>query len=250
MLQRVKELAPGLVKNTERIADVNNEKEIWGNELGGWSSSSQSSPMHPRRFHQEWTRVLPKDTIVTTDIGNNSSMINAYLKFEGVRQHISALSWGNCGFAYGAALGCKIGRPDTPVIAFQGDGAYGISGLSEVMTAVREEIPVIAIVATNDEWGAEKKNQVDFFDNRYVGTNLPGNPDYARLAQDMGALGFRIDHPDQVGDAVTEAIKSGKPCVINAIVQGGKEVLAEPFRRDALALPTRYLDKYKHLNIN
>jgi len=250
LLQRVKELAPGLQKNSERMADVRKEKEIWGNELNEWSSSSQAQPMHPRRFHKEWTRVLPKETIVTTDIGNNSSMINAYLKFEGIRQHISALSWGNCGFAYGAALGCKIGRPDVPVIAFQGDGAYGISGLAEVMTAVRENIPVIALVATNDEWGAEKKNQVDFFDNRYVGTNLPGNPDYAKLAEDMGALGFRIDHPDQVGDVMKEALASGKPCVINALVQGGKEVLAEPFRKDALQMPMRYLDKYAHLNAN
>jgi len=250
LLQRVKELAPGLQKNSERMADVRKEKEIWGNELNEWSSSSQAQPMHPRRFHKEWTRVLPKETIVTTDIGNNSSMINAYLKFEGIRQHISALSWGNCGFAYGAALGCKIGRPDVPVIAFQGDGAYGISGLAEVMTAVRENIPVVALVATNDEWGAEKKNQVDFFDNRYVGTNLPGNPDYAKLAEDMGALGFRIDHPDQVGDVMKEALASGKPCVINALVQGGKEVLAEPFRKDALQMPMRYLDKYAHLNAN
>jgi len=249
LLKRVRELVPGLEKNSRRLADVQQEKEIWGTELNEWSSSSQAQPMHPRRFHKEWTRVLPKDTIVATDIGNNSSMINAYLKFEGIRQHISALSWGNCGFAYGAAMGCKVGKPDTPVIAFQGDGAYGISGLSEVMTAVRENIPVIALVATNYEWGAEKKNQVDFFDNRYVGTNLPGNPDYAKLAEDMGALGIRIDHPDQVADAMKEAIDSGRPCVINALVQGGKEVLAEPFRKDALEMPTRYLDKYAHLNL-
>ncbi len=249
LLKRVKELAPSLEKKPDRIADVKKEKEIWGTEIDEWSASSQSAPMHPRRFHKEWTRALPKDAIVATDIGNNSSMINAYLKFEGVRQHISALSWGNCGFAYGAAMGCKIGKPDTPVFAFQGDGAYGISGLSEVMTAVREDIPVIALVATNNEWGAEKKNQVDFFDNRYIGTNLPGNPDYAKLAEDMGALGIRIDHPDQVGDAVQTAISSGRPCVINAMVQGGKEVLADPFRRDALNMPKRYLDKYAHLNL-
>ena len=204
--------------------------------------------MHPRRFHLEWTKALPKGSIVTTDIGNNSSMINAYLKFEGIRQHISALSWGNCGFAYGAALGCKLGKPKAPVIAFQGDGAYGISGVAEVMTAVRENIPVIAIVACNYEWGAEKKNQIDYYGNRFVGSNLPTNPDYARLAEDMGALGFRIDHPDQVGDVMKKAIASGKPCVINAMVQGGEEVLAEPFRRDALKMPNRLLSKYAHLS--
>ena len=248
LLKRIKELAPNLEKNAERLADVKKEKDIWDNELNEWSSSSQSEPMHPRRFHMEWTRALPKDTIVTTDIGNNSSMINGYLKFEGVRQHIAALSWGNCGFAYGAALGCKLAKPDVPVIAFQGDGAYGISGLAEVMTAVRENIPVIAIVACNFEWGAEKKNQIDFYDNRFVGADLLENPDYAKLAEDMGALGFKVYHPDQVGDVMKEAIASGKPCVINATVQGGEEVLAEPFRRDALNMPVRYLPKYAHLN--
>ena len=248
LIKRIKELAPNIEKNTQRLADVRKEKDIWGTELAKWSASSQSQPMHPRRFHQEWTRALPAGSIVTTDIGNNSSMINAYLKFEGIRQHISALSWGNCGFAYGAALGCKIAKPDVPVIAFQGDGAYGISGVAEVMTAVRENIPVIAIVATNYEWGAEKKNQIDYYGNRFVGANLPENPDYEKLAENMGALGFRVDHPDQVADVMKEAIASGKPCVINSIVQGGEEVLAEPFRRDALNMPVRYLDKYAHLN--
>ncbi len=250
LLDKVKTKLPDLIKNNERLVQINTERERWENELDQWSSSNQSAPMHPRRLHAEWTKVLPKNTIVTTDIGNNSSMINGYLKFQGIRQHISALSWGNCGFAYGAAMGCKIAKPDTPVIAFQGDGAYGISGVQEVMTAVRENIPLIAIVATNNEWGAEKKNQIDFYDNRFVGANLPNNPDYAGLAEDMGAKGIRIDHPDQVGDALKEAIASGRPTVINAIVQGGEEVLADPFRRDALALPTRYLDKYAHLNIN
>ena len=248
LLRRIRELAPGLGRNHERLDDIGKEKAIWSDELNNSSSSTQAKPMHPRRFHQEWTRVLPKGTIVTTDIGNNSSMINAYLKFENIRQHISALSWGNCGFAYGAALGCKIGAPQAPVIAFQGDGAYGISGVAEVMTAVRENIPVIAIVACNYEWGAEKKNQIDYYGNRFVGSNLECNPDYAKLAEDMGAKGFHVDHPDQVADIMKEAIASGKPCVINAIIEGGEKVLAEPFRRDALKIPLRYLSKYKHLS--
>ncbi|MFC1659909.1 thiamine pyrophosphate-dependent enzyme, partial [Gemmatimonadota bacterium] len=247
LLKKVRELVPNLERNEERLTGLLGEKEVWATELAEWSSSDRSAPMHPRRFHEEWTRALPEGTIVTTDIGNNSSMINAYLRFEGIRQHISALSWGNCGFAFGAALGCKIGRPDAPVIAFQGDGAYGISGLAEVMTAVREEIPVIAIVANNHEWGAEKKNQIDYYGNRFVGSDLSTNPDFARVAEDMGALGFRVDHPDMVGDVMKEAIASGRPCVINAILEGGERVLAEPFRRDALQMPTRYLEKYSHL---
>jgi sulfoacetaldehyde acetyltransferase len=248
LLRRIAELDPQRRPDAERLADLQREKRDWQAELDRWSASPQSNPIDPRRFHQEWSRALPAGAIVTTDIGNNASMINAYLHFERVRRHISALSWGNCGFAYGAALGCKIGAPEVPVIAFQGDGAFGISGLAEVMTAVREQIPVVALVACNYEWGAEKKNQIDYYASRFVGSNLPQNPDYARLAEDMGALGLRIDHPDQVGDALRTAIAADRPCVINAIVEGGERVLAEPFRRDALKMPQRLLAKYAHLS--
>lgn len=246
LLEVVKSIKPGLELNKERLADVEKEKAEWNQELTEWSSSTNKL-MHPRRFLAEWTKAMPEGSIVATDIGNNSSMCNSYLNFSGIRQHISALSWGNCGFAYGAAMGAKIGKPDTPVFAFQGDGAYGISGIAEVMTAVRENIPVIAVVAHNKEWGAEKKNQIDYYDNRFVGSNLPTNPDYAELARVMGARGYTVENYDEVGDVVRECVESNEPCVINAIIQGGEEVLAEPFRRDALQMPTRYLSKYAHL---
>ncbi len=246
LLGAVKAISPNLAPNQDRMADVEKEKKIWFDELEEWSTSTNKL-MHPRRFLRELSLAMPEGSIVATDIGNNSSMANSYLKFNGIRQHISALSWGNCGFAYGAAMGAKIGKPDAPVFAFQGDGAYGISGLSEVMTAVRENIPVIAVVANNHEWGAEKKNQIDYYDNRFVGSNLPTNPDYAQLAKDMGALGYTVSDYNEVQDVVRECIESGKPCVINAVIEGGEKVLAEPFRRDALNMPERYLPKYAHL---
>lgn len=247
LLQALKAIDPARKPDKARLDDVRREKGLWRDELDKWSSST-AKLMHPRRFLKELSAAIPKDSIVCTDIGNNCSMTNSYLRFAGPRQHISALSWGNCGFAYGAALGCKVGRPDTPVFALQGDGAYGISGLSEVMTAVREKIPVIAVVFQNYEWGAEKKNQIDFYDNRFVGANLRENPSYAQLAKDMGAEGYRVEDHKTVRDVVRMAVASGKPTVIEAVIEGGKNVLAEPFRRDALALPVRYLKKYAHLN--
>ena len=248
LLIAVKGIQPDITKNTDRLADVEKERKIWSDELEEISTSTNKL-MHPRRFLRELTAAMPDNSIISTDIGNNSSMINSYLKFSGVRQHLSALSWGNCGFAYGCALGAKIVKPDVPVFAFQGDGAYGISGIAEVMTAVRENIPVIAVVANNLEWGAEKKNQIDFYDNRFVGANLRENPDYAQLAEDMGAKGYKVEDYNEVQDVVKDAIASGKPCVINAMIEGGENVLADPFRRDALAMPTRYLKKYEHLNL-
>ncbi len=248
VLKALRAIDSNRAKNNERMSDVAKEKAVWKEELDKWSSSTNKL-MHPRRFIKELTDAIPAGSIVATDIGNNSSICNAYLRFTGPRQHISALSWGNCGFAYGAALGAKMGAPDKHVFALQGDGAWGISGLSEVMTAVRENIPVIAVVFHNREWGAEKKNQIDFFNNRFVGADLPTNPDYAQLARDMGALGFTVENYADVKDVVNEAVKSGKPVVINAVIEGGANVLAEPFRRDAFKPAVRYLEKYKHLSM-
>jgi sulfoacetaldehyde acetyltransferase len=247
VLVRLKRLSEKKAPNQARLAEVKQQKALWDDELATTSSSSQT-PMHPRRFLKEFAAAIPSDSIVATDIGNTCSMANAYLKFSGIRQHISALSWGNCGFAYGAAMGAKLGAPGKPVFALQGDGAWGISGLSEVMTAVRENIPVIAVVFNNNEWGAEKKNQVDYYDNRYVGVDLK-NPSFSQLAIDMGAQGYRIEDPNTIQDVVRAAIACGKPAVIEVIQQGGKTVLAEPFRRDALSPALRYLPKYGHLNV-
>jgi sulfoacetaldehyde acetyltransferase len=249
LLVRLKALAPDRQPDTGRLAAAAAQRDRWLEELRGWSSAT-TEPMHPRAFLWELSQAIPDGSLVATDIGNNSSMCNAYLRFSGARQHIAALSWGNCGFAYGAAMGAQIGRPEAPVFAFQGDGAWGISGLSEVMTAVREEIPVIAVVANNSEWGAEKKNQIDYYDDRFVGTNLPTNPDFAQLARDMGALGFRVERPQDVAEVVREAVASGRPCVIDGVIKGGEEVLAEPFRRDALKNAFRRLPKYQHLNVD
>lgn len=248
LLAELRTALPGAGRNEERITDVAREKERWGQELYEWSSSTNKL-MHPRRFFWELAQALPEDALVTTDVGNTCSISNGYLKFKGVRQHLAALTWGNCGFAYGCAMGAKVGKPEAPVFAIQGDGAWGISGLAEVMTAVREDIPVIAIVVNNYEWGAEKKNQIDFYGHRFVGTNLRENPDYAKVAEAMGAQGYTVEDYRDIQEVVREAVASGKPCVINAIVEGGENALAEPFRRDALKLPTRYLDKYQHLNL-
>jgi len=231
--------------NKKRLAEVRDENKAWRDELRSWSSAP-SKLMHPRRFLEELSGAVPPGSIVTTDVGNTCSMCNSYFGFQGPRQFLTALSWGNCGIAYGVGMGAKLGKPDTPVFALQGDGAYGISGLSEVMTAVRENIPVIAVVFNNNQWGAEKKNQIDYYDNRFVGANLD-NPDFAQIARDMGAEGFRVEDPKDVKQAVEAAVASGKPAVIDAIIDGSAEVLAEPFRRDALKMPVRHLEKYKHL---
>jgi len=247
VLERLREIGKTPEDHAERLAEVQQEKGAWAKELDQWGAST-SRLMHPRRLLSELSAALPQNAIVTTDVGNTCSMCNSYFRPTGPRQFLAPLSWGNCGIAYGVALGAKLGAQDRPIFALQGDGAYGISGLSEVMTAVREEIPVIAVVFNNNEWGAEKKNQIDYYDDRFVGTNLK-NPDFAQIARDMGAEGYRLEDPKDVRDVVAAALKSGKPAVIDAVIDGSAAVLAEPFRRDALKKPVRFLEKYRQLNV-
>jgi sulfoacetaldehyde acetyltransferase len=247
VLQKLREMGKPREANAERLSEIQKEKDLWSKELDQWGMAPSRS-LHPRRLLSELSAALPKNAIVTTDVGNTCSMCNSYFRPTGPKQFLAPLSWGNCGIAYGVAMGAKLGCPDKPVFALQGDGAYGISGLSEVMTAVREEIPVVAVVFNNNEWAAEKKNQIDYYDNRFLGTNLK-NPDFAQIARDMGAEGYRLERAEDVKDVVEAALQSGKPAVIDAIIDGSAEVLADPFRRDALKKPVRLLEKYRHLTV-
>jgi sulfoacetaldehyde acetyltransferase len=178
--------------------------------------------------------------MVTTDIGNVCSAANSYLRFERPNSFFAAMAFGNCGYAFPTAMGAKVAAPDRPAVAYVGDGAWGMS-LAEVLTCVREDIPVTAVVFNNGQWGAEKRNQIDFYDSRFLGTNLE-NPSFAEIARAMGARGTRVDHPDQVGDALREATRSGQPGVLEIMVS---QELGEPFRRDALKKPIRRLEKYR-----
>jgi sulfoacetaldehyde acetyltransferase len=222
-----------------RLAEVGRQKAAWEEELSGMSSGP-GSPIPPRRALRELEKAMPEDAMVTTDIGNVCSVANSYLRFGKPNSFFAAMSFGNCGYAFPTAMGAKVAAPDRPAIAYVGDGAWGMS-LNEVLTCVRESIPAVAVVFNNGQWGAEKKNQIDYYADRYVGTNL-SNPSFAGIARAMGAAGITVDAPDQVGDALREAARADVCTVIEIMLT---QELGEPFRRDALKKPVRFLDKYK-----
>ena len=228
----------------ERFAEIAAEKAAWANELAGKAGPSADDRIDPRTALAALDEAMPAHAMVSTDIGNVCSVSNSYLHFEEPKSFLAAMSWGNCGYALPAAMGAKVGRPDRPAIAYVGDGAWGMS-LAEMMTCVRENIPVVAVVFENAQWGAERRNQIDFFDGRCVATGLE-NPSFAEIARAMGATGVSVTHPDQVGDALRAAVASERPTVLELHLT---RALAEPFRRDAFrAQPLRLLDKYKALS--
>jgi sulfoacetaldehyde acetyltransferase len=239
LLQRVKAQAR-LTPNKARLAEIQKEKAAWKQELDQWPSPNEKGRIGPRQALAALARAMPKNAMVSTDIGNVCSVANSYLQFETAPSFLAAMSFGNCGYAFPAAMGAKVGRPDRPAIAYVGDGAWGMS-LNEVMTCVRENIPAIGVVFNNGQWGAEKKNQIDYFEKRFLGTNLK-NPDFAEVAEAMGAHGLTVEHVDEIGDALRGAVKSGKPTIINMMLT---QELGDPFRRDAFKQPKRLLAKYR-----
>jgi sulfoacetaldehyde acetyltransferase len=236
-----------------RLAQLRDEKRAWEGELDGWSHekdrwsmevSAESSYMHPRQMLRELERAMPDGAMVSTDIGNICSVSNSYLRFDRPRSMFAAMSFGNCGYAFPTIVGAKVAAMDRPAIAYVGDGAWGMS-FGELQTCVRENIPVTAVVFNNGQWGAEKKNHVDFYNNRFIGVNLDKQPSWAAVAQAMGADGARIDKVSDVGPALRAAAaaqREGKTTVLEMMVT---RELGDPFRRDALSLPVRHLAKYK-----
>ncbi|HKQ94850.1 MAG TPA: sulfoacetaldehyde acetyltransferase [Aestuariivirgaceae bacterium] len=241
---------------SERLKTISAEKTAWEKELDSWSHEkdawsiqvSKDSPyMHPRQMLRELEKALPRDAMVSTDIGNICSVSNSYLRFRQPNSMFAAMSFGNCGYALPAIIGAKVAAPDRPAIAYVGDGAWGMS-LNEILTCVREDIPVTAVVFHNKQWGAEKKNQVDFYDKRFVGVNLK-NPSWAEIARAMGAEGVTVESLDGVGTALTkacEAQRKGRTTVVEVLCT---MELGDPFRRDALKYPKRLLDRYRHTNV-
>jgi len=248
---RGRELA-GAANLARRKATIESEKTAWERELGAWTHehdpyslevARDSQYMHPRQMLRELEQAMPPRAMVATDIGNICSVSNSYLRFDEPRSMFAAMSFGNCGYAFPVACGAKVASPDRPAIAYVGDGAFGIS-LNELLTCAREKIGVTVVVFNNGQWGAEKKNHVDFYSRRFQAVDL-ANPSWAAVAKAFGCEGVTVDRLADVGPALEASVAAqadGRCTVIEMMVT---RELGDPFRRDALSKPVRHLAKYQ-----
>jgi sulfoacetaldehyde acetyltransferase len=261
MLNLVKEISVGVCGDAgaaAAAAKIAEEKAMWEAELNDWTherdpysldmiaeaEAEEGNWLHPRQVLRELENAMPQDVMVSTDIGNINSVAHSYLRFEKPRSFFAPMSFGNCGYALPTIIGAKAACPERPAVSYAGDGAWGMS-MSEIMTAVRHDIPVTAVVFHNRDWGAEKKNQVEFYDRRFVAAELVSES-WAGIGQAMGAEGIVVDQLEDVGAALNRAVdmqmNGGKTTVVEVMCT---RELGDPFRRDALNKPVRYLDKYK-----
>ena len=209
----------------------------------GLARRSFVTPQTMNQVLRELEKAMPPDSMVSTDIGNICSVANSYLRFDGPRSMFAAMSFGNCGYAFPVICGAKIASPQRPGFAYVGDGAWGIS-FNELLTCAREKIGVTVVVFNNAQWGAEKKNHVDFYSRRYQGVNLE-NPSWAAVARAFGCEGVTVDRLADVGPALREAAEAQREQRTTVLEMMVTQELGDPFRRDALTKPVRFLQKYK-----
>jgi sulfoacetaldehyde acetyltransferase len=242
----------GEAGRAERKALIAQKKSAWAQELSSmdheqddpgttWNERARKAKpewMSPRMAWRAIQAALPKEAIISSDIGNNCAIGNAYPSFEAGRKYLAPGLFGPCGYGLPSIIGAKIGCPDTPVVGFAGDGAFGIA-VTELTAIGRKEWPAITMVVfRNYQWGAEKRNSTLWYDDNFVGTELDMDVSYAGIAKACGLQGVQARTMEELTAALRKAIDDqmnhGKTTLIEALIN---QELGEPFRRDAMKKP-------------
>jgi sulfoacetaldehyde acetyltransferase len=221
------------------LAAMTNEEDDPGTTWNERARAAKPEWLSPRMVWRAIDSVMPKDAIISSDIGNNCAIGNAYPTFEEGRKYLAPGLFGPCGYGLPAVVGAKIGCPDTPVIGFSGDGAFGIA-VTELTAIGRDEWPAVTmIVFRNYQWGAEKRNSTLWFDDNFVGTELDENVNYAGIANACGLIGVQARTMDEVSASLSQALAdqaAGKTTLIEILIN---QELGDPFRRDAMKNPVK-----------
>jgi sulfoacetaldehyde acetyltransferase len=221
----------------QALSSMDHEDDDPGTTWNKRSRDRDPDRMSPRQAWRAIQAALPKDAIISSDIGNNCAIGNAYPSFEEGRKYLAPGLFGPCGYGFPSVIGAKIGCPDTPVVGFAGDGAFGIS-MNEMSSIGREEWPAVTMVIfRNYQWGAEKRNTTLWYNDNFVGTELDPHLSYAKVAEGCGLKGVTVTTQQELTDALTEACKAQEKGVTTFIEVILNQELGEPFRRDAMTTP-------------
>ncbi len=221
----------------QTLASMDNEDDDPGTSWNADCREREPDHMSPRQAWRAIQDGLPKNAIISSDIGNNCAIGNAYPTFEEGRKYLSPGLFGPCGYGFPSIIGAKIGNPDTPVVGFAGDGAFGIS-MNEMTSVGRDDWPAITMVIfRNFQWGAEKRNSILWYNNNFVGTELNPELSYAKVAEGCGLKGVQATTQGELTAALKESCEAQKKGVTTFIEVILNQELGEPFRRDAMKSP-------------
>jgi len=223
----------------QTLTSLDHEEDDPGTVWNKEARERDSDRMSPRQAWRAIQSGMPDDVIISSDIGNNCAIGNAYPTFEKGRKYLAPGLFGPCGYGFPSILGAKIGCPNTPVIGFAGDGAFGIS-MNEMSSCARKEWPAITMVIfRNYQWGAEKRNSILWFDDNFVGTELDPELSYAKVATACGLKGVIVKTMEETTKAIKQSCEDQKQGITTFIEVILNQELGEPFRRDAMKKPVK-----------
>ena len=221
----------------QTLTGLDHEEDDPGTSWNKDSRDREPEKMSPRMAWRAIQAGLPEDAIISSDIGNNCAIGNAYPTFENGRKYLAPGLFGPCGYGFPSVIGAKIGCPNTPVVGFAGDGAFGIS-MSEMTSCNREGWPNITmIIFRNYQWGAEKRNTTLWYNNNFVGTELDPKLSYAKIAEACGFKGIKVHTQEELTEALKQSCKDQMEGITTFIEVMLNQELGEPFRRDAMKAP-------------
>jgi len=223
----------------QKLSSLDHEDDDKGTVWNKEARERDKDRMSPRQAWRAIQDAMPDDVIISSDIGNNCAIGNAYPTFEKGRKYLAPGLFGPCGYGFPSILGAKIGCPNTPVIGFAGDGAFGIS-MNEMSSCARKEWPAITMVIfRNYQWGAEKRNSILWFDDNFVGTELDPELSYAKVANACGLKGVTAKTMEETTKAIQQSCEDQKKGITTFIEIILNQELGEPFRRDAMKKPVK-----------
>ena len=225
-------------KWAQQLSSMDHEDDDPGTTWNQRARDDKPEWMSPRMAWRAIQSSLPRNAIISSDIGNNCAIGNAYPSFEEGRKYLAPGLFGPCGYGLPSVVGAKIGCPNVPVVGFSGDGAFGIA-VNELTAIGRGDWPAVTqIVFRNYQWGAEKRNTTLWYQDNFVGTELNYEVSYAGIAEACNLKGVVARTMDDLTAALNEAIKdqmeNGVTTLIEAMIN---QELGEPFRRDAMTAP-------------
>ena len=251
ILAQLSDTAGDLYRDTRKVK-IAETKSKWAQQLSSmdhedddpgttWNERARADKpewMSPRMAWRAIQASLPRNAIISSDIGNNCAIGNAYPSFEEGRKYLAPGLFGPCGYGLPSVVGAKIGCPNVPVVGFSGDGAFGIA-VNELTAIGRGDWPAVTqIVFRNYQWGAEKRNTTLWYQDNFVGTELNYEVSYAGIAEACNLKGVVARTMDDLTAALNQAIKdqmeNGITTLIEAMIN---QELGEPFRRDAMTAP-------------
>lgn len=212
-----KAIVEELVKYVEPLDTADWLKEIEYNKEQFPLRYSDDNGLTAQKVLDEFYKVTKGKAIVTTDVGQHQMWAAQFCLTDEGEKWLSSGGAGTMGYGFPAAIGAQFGRPKDLVVAVVGDGGFQMT-LSELSTAFVHKLPVKVLIIDNKYLGMVRQWQELFFDNRYSGVDLEGNPDFVKLAEAYGIKAFHIDKVANVRKVLTEAMNYKGPAVIHAEV--------------------------------